>query len=283
MLYHPSRPLEVPLPELPEVETIARSLRPALVGSRIARLEARWPKALRPDPATVTRGCEGRRVSSVGRRGKHLLVGLEDSGHLIVHLRMSGRFEWVEPGQPQPRHARTLWHLDDGRILAMDDARKFGTVTWSARPEHTLSGLGPEPLDEGFTPARFAAMLAPRRRALKPLLLDQQFLAGLGNIYVDESLHRAGLHPLTPADSLEPDQVARLHGHIEAVLTQAIDSCGTSIDWIYPQGRMQDYLRVYGRAGEPCLGCGAPIERLVVAQRGTWICPRCQPPTQESP
>jgi formamidopyrimidine-DNA glycosylase len=269
------------MPELPEVETIARGLRPELVGRRILRLEARWPKALRPDPATVTAGCEGRRVRAVGRRGKHLLLGLEGGAHLIVHLRMSGRLEWFGPGRPEPRHARTVWHLDDGRSLAMDDARKFGTITWSEDPGATLAKLGPEPLEEGFTPARFVAMLAPRRRALKPLLLDQHFLAGLGNIYVDESLHRAGLHPLTPADSVSRARVEALHGHIQQVLREAIDSCGTSIDWIYPQGRMQDYLRVYGRAGEPCPACDAPIERLVVAQRGSWFCPRCQPSPKE--
>lgn len=265
------------MPELPEVETIARGLRPQLVGRRIVALDARWPKALRPSLERVEQGCVGRRVDGVGRRGKHLLLELSEGDWLIVHLRMSGRFEWVEPDGPEPRHARTLWRLDDGRALAMDDARKFGTVTWSPDPLGTLSRLGPEPLDPAFSPARFEAMLASRRRALKPLLLDQHFLAGLGNIYVDESLFRAGLHPLTPASSVTPEQVGTLHGHIQQVLSEAIDSCGTSIDWIYPQGRMQNYLRVYGRAGEPCGSCGTPIERLVVAQRGTWICRTCQP------
>ncbi len=264
------------MPELPEVETIARSLRPELVGARILRIEARWPKALRPDVAAVER-CHGRSVLEVGRRGKHLILYLSEGGHLIVHLRMSGRFSWVEPDCEAPAHARTMWHLDGGRTLAMEDARKFGTVTWSEEPTATLWQLGPEPLEQGFTPARFWAMLASRRRALKPLLLDQHFLAGLGNIYVDESLHRAGLHPTTSSSSVPEDRVRLLHGHIQQVLREAIDACGTSIDWIYPQGNMQRYLRVYGRAGEPCGACGTPIERLVVAQRGTWICPSCQP------
>jgi formamidopyrimidine-DNA glycosylase len=265
------------MPELPEVETIARGLRPQLVGRRITGLEARWPKALRSSPERVREACVGCEVLGVGRRGKHLLMELSGGDWLIVHLRMSGRFEWVEPNGPEPRHARTLWQLDDGRSLAMDDARKFGTVTASSDPEATLWQLGPEPLDAAFTPARFEAMLASRRRALKPLLLDQHFLAGLGNIYVDESLFRAGLHPLTPASSAPVAVVASLHGHIQQVLREAIAACGTSIDWIYPQGRMQHYLRVYGRAGEPCGACGATIQRLVVAQRGTWICPLCQP------
>jgi formamidopyrimidine-DNA glycosylase len=271
------------MPELPEVETIARGLVPDLVGRRIVRLEARWPRSLRPDPQRVEQGCVGRRVLSVGRRGKHLLIELEGGDWLIVHLRMSGRFEWVAPGELPGDHARTIWWLDDGRGLAMEDARKFGTVTWSQSPAGTLHQLGPEPLQDEFTPGRFEAMLQSRRRALKPLLLDQHFLAGLGNIYVDESLFRAGLHPQAPANTLDHAQALGLHGHIQQVLREAIDSCGTSIDWIYPQGRMQHYLRVYGRAGEPCPTCGTPIRRLVVAQRGTWICPRCQPLPPESP
>ncbi len=265
------------MPELPEVETIARNLRPDLVGRRITALEARWPKSLRPSHDAVEQACVGRTVLSVGRRGKHLLWELDDGGWLIIHLRMSGRFAWVEPGDEAPPHARTLWRLEGGRTLAMEDARKFGTVTSSPDPVGTLWQLGPEPLEARFTPALFGAMLGARRRALKPLLLDQHFLAGLGNIYVDESLHRAGLHPLSPASSLDAVAVERLHGHIQQVLREAIDSCGTSIDWIYPDGRMQDYLRVYGRAGEPCPACATPIERTVVAQRGTWLCPACQP------
>ncbi len=270
------------MPELPEVETIARSIRPGLVGRRLVRLEARWPKALRPDPETVSSRATGRIVTGLGRRGKHLLIELEGSGCLIVHLRMSGRMEWVAPGGAEPRHARTLFHLDDGTILVMDDARKFGTVTWSEDPAATLSRLGPEPIDADFTAERLAAMLEPRRRALKPLLLDQHFLAGLGNIYVDESLHRAGLHPLTPASSLVGEQVETLWRVMREVLHEAIEHCGTSLDWIYPQGQMQSYLRVYGRAGEPCPACGAAIERAVVAQRGTWFCPACQRPTTGS-
>lgn len=271
------------MPELPEVETIARSLRPVLVGERVLRIEVRWPKALRPSAAVVKERSRDREVAAVGRRGKHLIFSFAGGGHLIVHLRMSGRFEWVEPSGPEPRHARTLWHLASGRSLAMDDARKFGTVTWSDDPAITLAQLGPEPLGPGFTPDLLASMLAIRRRALKALLLDQHFLAGLGNIYVDESLHRAGLHPLTPAAELDAEQVHALHGHVQAVLRQAIENCGTSIDWIYPQGRMQSYLRVYGRAGEPCDRCSTPIERLVVAQRGTWLCPACQPLSRTPP
>ena len=269
------------MPELPEVETIARSIRPGLVGRRILRVEARWPKALRPSVERVLLA-EGRGVCGVGRRGKHLLMELTGRGWLIVHLRMSGRMEWVEPGDEPSRHARTLFHLDDGRTLVLDDARKFGTVTWSDDPEGTLWQLGPEPIDPDFTAGKLAAMLGSRRRALKPLLLDQHFVAGLGNIYVDESLHRAGLHPLTPASSVTRGQIDTLWRVMREVLNEAIEHCGTSLDWIYPQGQMQGYLRVYGRAGAPCPVCGTTIERIVVAQRGTWFCPACQRSTTGS-
>ncbi len=268
------------MPELPEVETIARELRPGLHGQRIREVEARWPKALRPDVQVVRERTAGRRVERVGRRGKHLLLELDDGGWLIVHLRMSGRFAWVEPGEEAHPHARTLFHLEGGRTLAMEDARKFGTVTWSPDPRASLAHLGPEPHSSELRPETFAAMLAARGRALKPLLLDQGFLAGLGNIYADESLHRAGLHPLTPARELSEGQATALLEQIRGVLREAIEHCGTSIDWIYPQGRMQSYLRVYGRADEPCDRCGTAIERTVVAQRGTWFCPRCQPSTR---
>ncbi len=264
------------MPELPEVETIVRRLRPQLLGRKVLALEARWPKALHPSEEQVRRACGGREIQQLGRRGKHALLGFSGGGWLLIHLRMSGRLEIWSEEQPPWRHARTLWRLDDGRWLVMDDARKFGRVLASREPEGSLAHLGPEPLDPAFTAERFQAMLAARRRALKPLLLDQAFLAGLGNIYADESLFRAGIHPLAKAAALKPAESRELHRRIQQVLREAIEHNGTSIDWIYPSGSMQDYLRVYGRAGEPCVRCGASIQRMVVAQRGTWICPRCQ-------
>jgi len=265
------------MPELAEIETIARALGPALVGRRVLSLEARWPRALRPSPGAV-RACVGRTFRSVGRRGKQLLLELDGPAWLVVHLRMSGRMEWVAPQGPEPRHARTLWHLDDGRALAMADARRFGRVTFTEDLAATLAGLGPEPLAADLDPERFAALLAGRRGALKPLLLDQGFLAGIGNIYADESLFRARLHPRTRAADLTPSQAHALYRAIRAVLAEAIAANGTSFDWIYPGGGMQAHLRVYGRGGAPCRDCGAIIVRTVVGQRGTWTCPRCQPP-----
>jgi formamidopyrimidine-DNA glycosylase len=159
----------------------------------------------------------------------------------------------------------------------MADARKFGRVIFTQDLAGTYVDLGPEPLGDGLTPAVFAARLQARDRAIKPLLLDQTFLAGLGNIYTDEALFRARLHPLTPASALTRAEATALLTAIREVLREGIAHCGTSLDWIYPDGRMQEFLRVYGRAGAPCTACGAPIVRAVLGQRGTWTCPRCQP------
>jgi formamidopyrimidine-DNA glycosylase len=274
------------MPELPEVETIVRSCRPRLVGRVVEDFEARWARQVRPDPETVRAALRGATVTAVGRRGKHIVIELGSSavpgaplgpaGWLLVHLRMSGRFEWLTAAAPEPGHVRAVWSLDDGARLALCDARKFGRIGFTRDLAAELSGLGPEPLDEAFTPAVLAALLRGRSRAVKPLLLDQSVVAGLGNIYTDEALHRAGIHPLTPAARLRPRAVAALHEAIRHVLTEGIRHNGTSLDWIYPDGEMQDFLLAYGRTGQPCPRCGAPIEALRVGQRGTHVCPRCQ-------
>jgi formamidopyrimidine-DNA glycosylase len=263
------------MPELPEVETIVRACRPALVGRRIVDFHSRWRKNVRPSLPAARQALVGRQIAALRRRGKFIVFELDDGGHLLVHLRMSGRFEWQDEGQREPRHVRATWDLDDGRRLLFCDARKFGRIVYTRDFEAALGGLGPEPLARGFTPARLAVQLA-RRRQLKPLLLDQTVIAGLGNIYTDEALFLAGLHPLMRGDALETDQVQRLHTAIQQVLRLAIRKHGTSIDWIYPGGWMQRHLWVYGRTGEPCRRCGTAIVGLRVSQRGTHICPRCQ-------
>jgi formamidopyrimidine-DNA glycosylase len=190
---------------------------------------------------------------------------------------MSGRFEWAANHAQEPPHVRTTWHLDDGNRLLLCDARKFGRIICAPDLAAVTANLGVEPLGRGFTAARLAKELHKRGRQLKPLLLDQSVIAGLGNIYADESLFRAGLHPTTRSNRLDDRQVAALREAIRAVLREAIRYRGTSFDWIYPSGQMQGRLLVYGRTGEPCPRCNTPIERLRVAQRGTHICPRCQP------
>ncbi len=263
------------MPELPEVETVARGIRPGLVRRRIVGFETRWPRQVSPDAATVARSLRGLRVEDVSRRGKFIVWRLEDRSCLLIHLRMSGRMEWLDGAEPP--HVRAVWTLDDRRRLALCDARKFARITHADSLAALHASVGLEPLDGAFTARRLAALLAARRRRLKPLLLDQTVIAGLGNIYTDEALFRAGLHPLTPSDRVAAPQARELWRSIRAVLREGIRRNGASLDWVYPGGRMQDYFRVYGREGRPCVRCSAPIEYLRVGQRGTHVCPRCQP------
>jgi formamidopyrimidine-DNA glycosylase len=275
------------MPELPEVETVARLLRPKLVGRKLGACEIRWKRTLGGTaPGAFAAGLDGVRVRSVERRAKWILVELSrerrPAGWLCVHLRMTGRLSVDDADESPGPWERVRIALDDGRALRFVDPRKFGRVRFVREPELAYGELGPEPLGPGFTAAGFAAALRARRRLLKPLLLDQTFLAGLGNIYVDESLHRAGLHPLARAERVTTEQAAHLWREIRAVLEEAIAREGSSFDVFYrtPEGKpgsYQDRFQVYGRTGEPCLRCGEPIRYLVVGQRGTHVCPRCQP------
>ena len=269
------------MPELPEVETFARQLRAPLAGRTITRVTLKWPRHIAtPSLRQFVRRIRGRRIEAVGRRGKFLVLYLDD-GALLIHLRMSGDLLVARDGAARDKHAHTIFHLDDGSEFRFSDTRKFGRVYLVHRPEEVTGDLGPEPLDDSFTAAKFAARLAAHSRALKPLLLDQTFLAGMGNIYTDEALHLAGLHPLRKSDTLTPEEARRLWRSLRRVLRRGIRLNGASIDWMYRGGTFQDELRVYGRAGEPCLTCGTPIRRTVVGQRGTHYCPRCQPERRE--
>jgi formamidopyrimidine-DNA glycosylase len=276
------------MPELPEVETTARLLRPRLVGRRIREVDVRWVRSLGgQEPGELAEALEGTRVTAVGRRAKYVRIdlarGRREAGALLVHLRMTGRLV-VERADATPDWSRIRLGLDRG-ALHFIDVRKFGRLRWWADPdgeEAPLAPLGPEPLEEGFTAAGLYAALGARRRVLKPLLLDQTFLAGLGNIYVDESLHLARLHPLERSDRVDRRAAGRLHRAIRGTLEAAIEREGSSFDGFYrtPEGQPGSYqhlFRVYGRADQPCLRCRAPVERIVVAQRGTHLCPRCQP------
>ncbi len=270
------------MPELPEVETIARSLRD-LVGRQVVAVEVRWARTVaEPDVSTFAAGLTGRRIAAVGRRAKWLLLTLDDGAVLLIHLRMSGQLALEPGGRPVDPHTRVLLELDDGRRLSFVDSRKFGRMLLNADPAAQLDELGPEPLGDGFTVEWLAEALAQRRTRLKSLLLEQRFLAGLGNIYTDESLWRAQLHPLRPANSLNGAEVARLHAAIRQVLAEAVGREGTTLDdrgfvGLYGQaGSFAEELAVYGRTGQPCPRCGQPITRLVVGGRGTHICDQCQ-------
>ncbi len=272
------------MPELPEVETVARGLRAALVGRTITDVKVLWTRSVvPPDPAAFARHLTGQVITDVGRRGKWLVVGLSGGDTLLIHLRMSGRLVIESEACLDDRHLRVLFLLDDGRRLSFIDQRKFGRLHLTNEPAQVLGDLGPEPLSDEFTSRRLEEMLKQRQGRIKPLLLDQRFLAGLGNIYADEALWRARIHPLRPANTLTPAEAQRLHKAIRVVLTSAIASGGTTLeDEVYRQadgqaGEFASELAAYGRTDQPCPRCGQPIERIKVSQRGTHFCPRCQP------
>ncbi len=271
------------MPELPEVETIAARLRngsldhPRLIDRTILGTQLLWERTLAmPSPGEFETRIVGQRVHNISRRGKYLVFELSPD-FLLVHLRMSGDM-LVEPiTVPLDKHHRLTLDLEGNLRLAFNDTRKFGRVWLTSDPESILGSLGPEPLDDSLTVLEFHQRMQSHHRQLKPLLLDQHFIAGLGNIYTDEALNLAQLHPQTHSDTLTFEQSQSLLSSIRQVLYAGISRNGTSIDWVYKGGDYQKYLRVYQRTGEPCPRCSTPIQRIVVGQRGTHFCPSCQP------
>lgn len=272
------------MPELPEVETIRRGLEPAVRGRRVrdVRLTPEADRLVqRLTPAEFRRQLCGRRIEGAGRRGKYLIFPLDDSRAFIAHLRMTGRIE-VEPRDaPEGGFFRAAIVLDDGNELRWRDVRRFGTWEIVHDPSMLDAKLGPEPLEAAFGVEALAAACRGRTAPIKALLLDQRRVAGLGNIYVDEALHRARIHPQRRAGSLSGQELARLHEALRAVLQKGIENCGTTfrdfVNAFGQEGRNAEHLQVYQRAGEPCTTCSAAIRRIVVGGRGTHFCPSCQP------
>ena len=270
------------MPELPEVETIARILRqgapdhPSIIGHQILSADLLWDRTLaEPAPNEFYPRLIGQKIYDITRRGKFLVLRLSHDW-LLFHLRMSGDLLVRPTGNPPEAHDRLLLELDGSLQLAFNDARKFGRVWLVAAVDQVLADLGPEPLDESFTPLHLFERLQHIHRQIKPLLLDQSFLAGLGNIYADEALNLAAIHPLTASNKISRQQAEVLLSGIRTVLREGIARNGASIDWVYRGGDFQNYFRVYQRTGEPCIKCGTPIARIVVGQRGTHYCPHCQ-------
>ena len=273
------------MPELPEVESVRRQLEPALVGRRFERVSIDDPRLVRPyEPAEVAAELEGERVAAVERRGKYLVVRFESGRVLLIHLRMTGSLQSAPKGSlPDDPHRRAVVKLDDGSDVAYRDVRRFGT--WlllepgEAEP-YLAARVGDEPLDALFTAARLGERLARRRGPIKGAILDQRIAAGVSNIYADEGLWRARVHPLRPACTLDERELRSLHRGIRRALEAGIARQGATLrDYSRPNGgsgSMQDEFRVYGRAGEPCPRCRAAIEKIRVAGRGTWYCPSCQ-------
>ncbi len=269
------------MPELPEVETVARDLRGRIVGATITDATVLWERTLREGtPEAFADGLAGRRVEAVGRRGKQLVVDLSGDAFLTIHLKMTGQLFVVPQGGPPDPYVRVVFELEDGREIRFRDVRKFGRIgLYGADTADPFEKTGPEPLSDAFTVAAFRRRLRARKGRLKPLLLDQTFVAGVGNIYADEALWAAKLHPLRTARTLRPPDERRLWAHLRRILAEAVIRRGSSIDdYTAPDGdgEMQEHLAVYQRTDEPCLRCGRPIRRIVVGGRATHFCSWCQ-------
>lgn len=271
------------MPELPEVETVVRNLRQPLIGHTVEAMWYDWAKTLHsPAPPEFAARIAGQTFRAVNRRAKYILCEL-DHDILIVHLKMTGRLYVTDRTavHDADRWVHFRLDLDGDKQLRFSDARKFGRV-YLTHDVNTITGsLGPEPLVDDFTSDVFANCVAGRKKNLKALLLDQTVVAGVGNIYADEALFRAGLHPLQRSDRLTDADLVRLHGTIRAALTAGIQHEGASINWYRKpdgtKGASQDHFFVYGRDGQPCKTCGTLIKKIRVAQRGTHFCPVCQP------
>ncbi len=272
------------MPELPEVETVRSSLEQALAGRRIVEVtRVAWSKTVAaPEVALFREQLHDRAILGVGRRAKYVIIQLDHDDALVVHLRMTGRLLVVDGDVEPDQHTHVTLRLDNGQQLFFRDTRKFGRM-WlldRAGVEALDQKLGVEPLDAALTPAKFREILRRRKGRLKPLLLDQTVIAGLGNIYADEALWQAHLHPLHAVNELDDAQLDALYAAIRHILASSIANRGTTFadyrDGWGLRGNNQDFLKVYDRAGQPCLRCGTAIVRIVVAQRGTHICPQCQ-------
>jgi formamidopyrimidine-DNA glycosylase len=270
------------VPELPEVETIVRALRAPLIGRTIVGFSTDWPNQIvTPEPDILAIRIQGRTFQGISRRGKYLVFELDQHEVLIIHLKMSGQLSVQPQNEPTDPYVHTTFRLDSGDELRFRDVRKFGRVYLVTDPDPILGKLGPEPLSESFTTTWLEQQLGRRRRVLKPLLLDQTFIAGIGNIYADEALFLAAIRPDRHSNSLAGQEIAALHEAIQVVLRLGIEHQGASIDGAYRQpngsgGQMQEIFVAYGRAGRDCLRCQGTIERSVLGGRSTHYCPNCQ-------
>jgi formamidopyrimidine-DNA glycosylase len=274
------------MPELPEVETLRRGLERHLMGRTLGVARVRVAKMLKGtfrDSGGFSERLQGARIESIGRRGKHLIIALDSGYYLLLHLNMRGQLLVATSETPEAKYLAAAFPLDDGNELRFHDMWTWGEMRLVSSEElaghPALSMMGPEPFSQEWTPQRFSAGLARRpKTAIKTILLDQGVVAGVGNIYADESLYRAGVHPLRPAASLNEAETERLHREIKAVLLEATDGGGTTSDnYVDAEGQVGRYTpRVYDRNGKPCLSCGQPLTKIRVTGRGTVYCPSCQ-------
>lgn len=270
------------MPELPEVETIKNELLPHVIGHRISGITLFWEGIVKEPSAQEFRlRLMGQKITDISRHGKYLIFGLSSGDLWIVHLKMTGSLIVGQNSAEPPKYTRAIIALDNDTSIFFRDTRKFG-VMWLAKDTSGIdSMLGPEPLEDDFTPQVLAEQLDNRKAPIKALLIDQKFIAGIGNMYADEALHEAGIHPLRAGSSLSEEEIRRLHGAIRRILWAAIDNKGASVNTYFrpdgTEGTAHFEFRVaHGLGGNTC-NCGGPIERIVVRNRGTYFCPRCQP------
>ncbi|SDZ78489.1 bifunctional DNA-formamidopyrimidine glycosylase/DNA-(apurinic or apyrimidinic site) lyase [Selenomonas ruminantium] len=273
------------MPEMPEVEIIRRYLDKMAAGEKIMDLDIRLPRMIKwPDTEGFRALVTGRTIKAMNRRGKYLLLELDNGSEVVFHLRMTGRLVYEPTGKTSDSHARVIFHLQGGASLVYGDTRTLGTIH-GIRPEERamlkgLAEMGPEPLSAEFTPAYLYEIANRRKVAIKSFLLNQKYIGGIGNIYADEALFLAGIHPLRPAQSLSREECGRLWESVNKVIAAGIEDGGTTFrdyqNGEGGQGSHQEHLYVYGRKGEPCRSCGSPIERITVGGRGTHFCPKCQ-------
>jgi formamidopyrimidine-DNA glycosylase len=277
------------VPELPEVETVRRDLEARVLGRRVTScaIAADAPRLVQLVPPTeFCRELTGRRIDGLRRRGKYLIVDLDDGRAWVMHRRMSGNMLYRVPSDPPDDYTRAVFGLDDGHQLRWTDLRKFGTMWLVEDATMVMESLGPEPLDAEFTPAVLRARASKRTAPIKSVLLDQTVLAGMGNLYTDEALHHARIHPLRPSNRPKPAEWVRLHEGIVDALRMGIDARGSSLgttlrDHINVDGlpgENQRRVQAYGREGEPCYRCGTAMRRIKVGGRSSVFCPKCQPP-----
>jgi formamidopyrimidine-DNA glycosylase len=274
------------MPELPEVQTIVGDLRKAgLEGSVITGAKVFWARTIaEPSASAFCKRIKGKKISAIWRRGKFIVFDFKNVGHLLMHLRMSGRLHLVAQASPRKKHEHVILNFKGGKQLRFHDTRKFGRICLTSEADKILDQLGPEPLAAGFTCKILVRRLRLRKRMLKPLLLDQAFIAGLGNIYVDEALWESKIHPCRIAASLTAPEIRALHRAIPRVLKRGLKNLGTSLGTgkanFYSiakhQGRNRDKLNVFRRTELPCPRCQTKIQRIIVGQRSTHICPVCQ-------
>ncbi len=269
------------MPELPEVETVKNEISPHIIGKHIKQVKLLWEGIVRqPTAAEFKSRVAGRKIKDIVRRGKYLLLHLNGADTLIIHMKMSGSLLLGKSGDEPPKYTRAVIEMEDGTAIFFRDPRKFGRM-WLVEDIDTVVGkLGPEALGKEFTEKRLAALLAKRSIPIKALLCEQEAIAGIGNMYADEALFLAKIHPLRPASSLNPEEVARLYKAIREVLLAGIKNKGASIVNYYrpdgSKGTAHSEFRVAHRGGLACFVCGTPIQRIVVRGRGTYFCPKCQ-------